>query len=56
MKGHSRQVNDCTSDSSGKLIVSVGWDCALKVWNGQNGKFQYDLKGDQLVYLYSSCN
>ena len=47
LKGHSRKIGACTSDQSGRRLVSVGWDCHMKIWNGQTGKFEGDLKTDQ---------
>ena len=43
MKGHSRSVTACISNSSGKSIVSVSLDMHIKVWDA-TGKFVSYLK------------
>ena len=40
MSGHSRAVQHCAANQSGKLIVSVSLDCSIKVWKGDSGKLQ----------------
>jgi len=35
------------SDARGKLIVSVGWDFAIKLWSGVTGEYQGDLATDR---------
>ena len=47
MHRHKRRVGSCASDPAGKLIVSVGWDCAVYVWNAKDGKQVCELKGEK---------
>jgi WD40 repeat protein len=47
LRGHSCRVNDCVSDVSGKLIVSVSWDTNIKLWNGITGEGVADMPSDQ---------
>ena len=44
MSGHSRAVQQCEANQSGKLIVSVSLDCSIKVWKGDSGKLQATLR------------
>lgn len=44
MCGHSRAVQHCAANRSGKLIVSVSLDCSIKVWKGDNGKIQATMR------------
>ena len=44
MTGHSRVVQHCAANRSGKLIASVSLDCSIKVWKGDNGKLQATMR------------
>ena len=44
MSGHSRAVQHCVANQSGKLIVSVSLDCSIKAWKGDNGKLQATMR------------
>ena len=47
MKRHNRLISSCAADPAGKLVVSVGWDSAMFVWNAKDGKQVSELKGEQ---------
>ncbi len=49
LKSHSRRVGSCASDPAGRVVVSVGWDCNIQMWDAQTGKSQGTLKKDQYV-------
>ena len=49
LQGHRRRVNGCVSDARGKLIMSVGWDFAIKLWSGVTGESQGDLATDRFA-------
>ena len=38
MKGHTKPVQDCVANDSGKRLVSVSYDGSARVWNGEDGK------------------
>jgi len=44
MSGHSRAVQHCAANQTGKLIVSVSLDCSIKVWKGDSGKLQATMR------------
>ena len=37
MKGHTHPVTGCVANASGRVIVSVSFDGAVRVWNGNDG-------------------
>ena len=47
LKGHTRKVGACAADQKGRVVISVGWDCNIKMWDAQTGKSLGDLKADQ---------
>ena len=49
LQGHRRRVNDCVSDARGRLIVSVSWDFAIKLWSGVTGEYQGDVTTDRFA-------
>ena len=51
IKKHRRRVSSCSADTSGKHIVSVGWDCGIYIWSASDGKSKGFLKGDEYVHL-----
>ncbi len=44
LKGHTRSVQGCAANPSGKVIASVSWDTSVKIWDGQSGKLLSTLK------------
>ena len=43
MKEHTRSVQDCVANASGKTIVSASYDGSLCVWNGSDGSLEAKL-------------
>lgn len=46
LKGHSRRVNACAADRSGKVVASASWDTKVRVWNAKSGETICDFNLD----------
>ncbi|KAK7488729.1 hypothetical protein BaRGS_00020026 [Batillaria attramentaria] len=38
LQGHTRRVNACAGDPSGKLVASASWDTTVRIWNAAKGQ------------------
>jgi telomerase protein component 1 len=44
-KHNDHVVSGCCAEPNGKSLITVGWDCSVKIWNTSDGSLVGDLKG-----------
>ena len=44
-KHNGHCVSACSAEPKGKFLVTVGWDCSVKIWNTVDGSFSGEMKG-----------